>query len=335
MAQEEYSGIPCEIFSSMLRESVAAAYIYKQNYANESDFKFELYHQLALNRFNNSFLHQKAMNANTCYLHSEGKPENGNPAKADLLVCNPYQFQKFNFYVDYILEIKKIMNVNNVGIEIAKLKSYRKEYTKVYFISVDNVNDVVKKSVEDLASTGRQKVVLLYPGNLRSTEAVASNRIQYNIDEVSKIVESSIEYALNLYANGMRQFHGFYWCNYEHETNKKFTYPCEGDFICQLYHDIRNKLPSINILSEFHPGQNNHRIDLVVFPNDKSWCIPIDVKMNWDQFKRKFEKSGKEKTPEAELILERFDELGTVFPKLYPIIVVIQGENAQETNKKE
>jgi len=157
-----------------------------------------------------------------------------------------------------------------------------------------------------------------------------------DLEDIRGKVHSCIEKCLTMYGNGRQQYQGFYWCNYEHETNKKQTYPCEGDFVCQLYHALNSQLPeSVKIVSEVQPEGTRNRIDLVVSSTSGDWAIPIDVKMNWDQFKHKYDqKTGNLKTPEAELITGRYKRISGEYKSSEPITVVIQGALAQATDKK-
>jgi len=66
-------------------------------------------------------------------------------------------------------------------------------------------------------------------------------------------------------------------------------------------------------------------VDLLVRDRGGRWAIPIDIKMNWDQFKPSF-KQGKPEDPEAVIIMNRLQNLGASYPAWYAILVVIQGD---------
>ncbi len=64
---------------------------------NESDFKHELYHQLAQLTLGNVELNDMVPDTPSCRLHAETKIEPGsNSAKADLSICDPTQRIEFN-----------------------------------------------------------------------------------------------------------------------------------------------------------------------------------------------------------------------------------------------
>jgi hypothetical protein len=304
-------------------------------FRNESDFKMELFHNLAVLNYKGIGLAEKVLGHSTPLLHAEGKCENGNPAKADLIICNPSVLQGFNYEVDYIIELKHRLSRTDISKELDKIRRYSNKYKKIYIISAEHTTTSVVQYQDEIKSIGQDiEIILPDVQPNRDCEVIVDGDVDYK--NVLKVVQTCIEQCLHFYGNGRQQFHGFYWCNYEHELNKKQTYPCEGDFVCQLYHALRKALPvGVMVESEVLPVGTRNRIDIAISPGDKRWVIPIDVKMNWDQFKHKYDqKTGDLKTAEADLILGRFDAISREFQRTIPITVVIQGDLAQDTDKK-
>ena len=63
----------------------------------------------------------------------------------------------------------------------------------------------------------------------------------------------------------------------------------------------------------------------MISSSQERWCIPIDVKMNWDQFKPSY-KNGQVEKSEAQRIVDRLAGMCRSYERSYPIIVVIQGD---------
>ncbi len=337
MTSPNDKSIPFDIMHPIILKSLSYTYGAKEGvFRNESDFKMELFHQLAKVKYEDIYLSGKVQETNTCYLHSEGKCENGNPSKADLLICNPFKFQKFNYQVDYIIELKHKLYLKDIETELKKISKYKKSYKCIYIISAHKTNlnmDIVNNLITDHS---QNKIIIIQPNKVEQLlEDTNENPCDFN--ETVEVVYKNINSTLELYAKGLQQYHGFYWCNYEHEENKKQTYPCEGDFVCQLYHHLRSNLPNnLHIISEVSPNKSKNRIDLAIISPKEKWCIPIDVKMNWDQFKHKYnQKTGATKTAEASLIIDRYSQISNEYKKIKPITIVIQGSLAQKSDKKE
>jgi hypothetical protein len=336
MPEKNNKSINSALMHQILLESLSSTYgERKGSFRNESDFKMELFHQLAAHRYNSISLADKSDNAKTCYLHSEGKCENGNPSKADILICNPYTFQKFNYVVDYIIELKHKLYIKDIKTEIKKISKYKNKYNCIYLISAKKTN-INFDHANELVNSIDNKIVIIQPDMVLPSKKKHDSEI-INFNDALNITYDKIDEVLASYANGLQQYHGFYWCNYEHEENKRQTYPCEGDFVCQLYHKLRTQLPSsLNILSEVTPKNTRNRIDLAIISKENKWCIPIDVKMNWDQFKHKYDQNnGSLKQAEASLISERFFKISKEYEEIRPITIVIQGDLAQKSDKKE
>lgn len=290
-------------------------------FANEFEFKHELFHQLAQPAAGEASLAQKVAGTPTCILHAEGKVVNGNPKKADLLLCDPNKQQTFNYEVEYVIELKQTLTRRLVSEEIEKLRSYGRHF-KGYYLTALNTGALGK-----LSMSGLPNYVHILD---RSTAPSAATKFYRGLpapglEKSLEIIYGAIEDTLQEYGRERRQYHSFFWCNYEHETWRGHSFPCEGDFNAHLYHRLRSRLPSgIEIRSEVRPERlAQRRIDFVLCDATKRWAVPIDVKMNWDQFKPSF-KLGLPRQSEAHVILDRMNALYRSYAQCHPMLVVIQ-----------
>ena len=297
------------------------------SFNNEAEFKHELFHQLALTKYRGIPLSQVEPGARTPRLHAEGKVENGNPAKADLLICNPAVFQGFNYKVNHIIELKKSLTKKALSDEMKKLDSYKKRTDGIWLVSLKPL----KISDEGIPKEHRATDRLIIRGGPKTkgdTATVKSFDEQTpSMSAALKIVSRCIDKCLNLYGNEKRQFQSHFWCNFEHELKRGHSYPCEGDFNASLYHSLRQDLPSsLKIRSEYSPKSlSRRRIDFLIQDPSGKWAIPIEIKMNWDQFKPKY-KNKIVVQSEANTILDRFSAIQEEVMHMSPLLVVIQGE---------
>jgi hypothetical protein len=300
---------------------------------NESDFKHELYHQLAQLTLDNVKLNEMVPHTPSCRLHAETKIEPGkNSAKADLSICDPTQGMKFNYNVLHVLELKLRLNAAGVRTEMTKLGKYANPNRDFYLISALPCKAELAELASELSPDGADVHVYAPRSSVYQASHHGETVQPVDWDQVHKIVQTNLDDVLELYGRGRTQYHGFYWCNYEQEQNKGQTYPCESDFTCQLYHRLRNVLPeNARILTEFKPGGTNNRIDLVV--TDGKTALPIEVKMNWDQFEYK-RVDGVMREREASTIVSRFLSLQSDFESVvHRKIVIIQYDLRQQTNR--
>ena len=292
-------------------------------YANEFEFKHELFHRLASLTANGIGLAQQVPRTPSCRLHAEGKVLNGYARKADLLICDPRRRQSFNYEVEYVIELKRALTARTVAEELEKFRSYGRVYKALYLIAPSPSNARAELDIEDPSS-----IHLLHPGILAPIQGsdFIGNQV-LDLDDALTIVERAIDDTLGLYGRGREQYHSFFWCNYEHETWRKHSFPSEGDFNAHLYHALRQLLPAtVEIRSEVHPpGESKLRVDFVICDGEGRWAIPIEVKMNWDQFKPAY-RNGSVKTAEASLIIHRLQAIAAAYPLARPVLVVIQGE---------
>jgi hypothetical protein len=302
---------------------------------NESDFKHELYHQLAQLTLDNVKLNDMVPGTSSCRLHAETKIEPGsNSAKADLSICDPTQHMKFNYKVLHVLELKRRLDKAGVKTEMTKLGNYANPNRDLYLISALPCKAELAELASELSPDGADVHVYAPRSSMYQAPDHDETVPPVDWDQVHRIVQASLDDVLELYGRGRTQYHGFYWCNYEQELPKRQTYPCESDFTCQLYHRLRNDLPqNARVLTEFKPGGKNKYIDLVI--TDGTTALPIEVKINWDQFEHKRD-GVKMREKEASTINSRFSLLQSDFESVvHRKVVIIQYDLRQQSNRRE
>ena len=291
-------------------------------YSNEYEVKHELFYQLSRLAVAGTSLADLVSGAPTCRLHAEGKVVNGKPQKADILICDPFKRQNFNYAVTSVIEIKQTLTSRTVALEIEKFRKYETQFDGLYLVApFGSRNLTIPTEVN-----GTPVFALRSEINLGATGRPLGTDSELDLSPALAAVELAIRQTLEQYGNGRAQFHSFFWCNYEHETSRGHSFPSEGDFNAQLYRRLREKLPSsVMIRSEVHPtNQPKRRVDFVIADHAGRWAIPVEIKMNWDQFKPKF-KDGKQAAAEATVIIERLKGVSMKFRQWRAILVVIQG----------
>ena len=245
---------------------------------NESDFKMELFHQLAAIKVDGVPLCDQVPGTPSCRLHAETKIENGsNSDKADLSNCDPNIRMEFNYHVKDAIELKKKFTKGDIKKEYDKLDAYIASDRHYYFLSAQpsafSDNDIKNRLEKTGKScTVRQPTTADFGGSFKKNQQ-ASSPTPHELDNA---ITASIVEVLELYGKHRAQFHGFFWCNYEQEQKKLQTYPCEGDFVCQLYHRLRLRLQNVIISSEVSPKKGSRlRTDLVIYSDQGA--IPKSV----------------------------------------------------------
>ncbi len=323
---------------NIINEATNQAYKFNLwEYRNEAEFKFELFHILANKKLNGTLLNEKINNTPTSFLHCEAKPQVGLRQLVDLLFCNPEGSNHpiFNYNVTDIIELKYNMNKADLKKEIAKLDNYNRKFDSVFLISATGFNFLNKGEILHRVS---EKVFLKFPDNIGKEMTFENQNDEIDPQTVYNIIIESIIITLLKYGNNRKQYKSFFWCNYEAETNRGHSFPCEGDFNAYLYNEMRLKLPKgVIIRSEFpikSPDKSNFRTDFVVTDVHNSFMIPIETKMNWDQFKL----IPQQPISEANKIIKRFELIKRTsnFKFYKPILIVIQGDwRIYTTIKKE
>ena len=331
MSTERNTFVDLDQIDFLIRRALERTYSVSSKFDNESDFKFELFHQMHGLRLNGRSLGVKWPGAPTCALHAEAKAENGNPAKADLLICDPTSPNAFNYATEMIIELKETLNASALRTELEKFTTYSdRTIRRLYLIPANRTtlthhqkSGILKeyrRSSRWLTILDRSSV-----GTRRARKARDSGGNRPLVDSVTDCIRRT----LNLYGKNRKQYQGFFWCNYEHETNKGWTFPVEGDFNAQLYHLLRSKLPGADIRTEYRPSSAvRSRADFFIDDSDES--VGIEVKMNWDQFKHQ----PRKKKQEADAILEKFDGMSHHRAGHSNLLVVIQGEDGHKSKNK-
>ena len=320
---------------ALVRQALAATYAGRDRFNSESDFKFELYHQLYGLELNGCRLGAKLPGFQTCPLHAEAKPENGNTSKADLLICNPTKENPFNYRAEVVIELKKDLGEKEIGVELKKLQGYTDGSLRRLYVIPANRNKLSKvektKILSEYKKEAKRLVILDRSAIAEAVSSAQSVSTTFPKLSLLDITTQCIRDTLNLYGKYRRQYHGFFWCNYEHGQGNGWTFPVEGDFNGQLYHRLRTRLPQkACIQTEYSPVS---RLKADFFIKSRTESVGIEVKMNWDQFKPKF-KDGVETKKEARLILDKFDAMNAVNGNHSNILVVIQGEEAYQPKNK-
>ena len=314
----------------LLRRALSLTYATRDTFGNESDFKLELFHNLHGLRLSGFELGSKLPGHPTCLIHAEARAVNGNPRKADILVCNPSAPKPmFNYKTEVVIELKETLNADGFRKEVEKFKSYGDDGIHRLYVIPANRNTLTYDQetsirVEHELTEGS---VLVYDRSLiPRLRRKREDRDCPGLPLV-KPVSACIEEALRIYGENRQQYHGFFWCNYEHEQSKGWTFPAEGDFNAQLYHLLRTRLPNRTMIhTEYKLARN--RSDIFITRSGES--IAVEVKMNWDQFRLQPNK----KQQEVASILQKFDHLGAGQASHTNILVVIQGEDGHRTNNK-
>jgi len=313
-------------YSKLIGSSISEAYAFANwQYANEAEFKHELFHCLARKTVGGTCLSDSADGQISPRLHAETKIENGNPKKADLIICEPSEPTSggFNYRVLHVLELKQRLTGRAIRGEIEKIDTYRGNYDGIWLISAEPARLATSDIPKSHPATPNFYVRL--PDHTQ--QIVSEEGASISLNDAVIGVHQCIDECLALYIANKRQFQSFYWCNYEHELERGHSYPCEGDFNAQLYHRLRMYFPKgVEIRSEYSPiSLPQRRVDLVVRATNDAWAIPIEVKMNWDQFKPKYKQKVLQRS-EANTILDRFTAMSDEVATAVPILVVIQGE---------
>ena len=331
MSTEGQSFVDLDKFHSLMRRALGRTYAVNRRFDNESDFKFELFHQLHQMKLNGRSLGVKWPGSPTCAMHAEAKAENGNPSKADILICNPTRPNGFNYMTEVIIELKDTLNVRALRTELEKFATYTvRSIRRLYLIPANKTTLTDPQKSDILAEYCRssRSLTILDRSSVesrRARKARDSGDSRPLADHVSECVRQT----LNLYGKNRKQYHGFFWCNYEHETNKGWTFPVEGDFNAQLYHRLRTNLPAAEIRTEYRPSSAvRSRVDFFISNSGES--VGLEVKMNWDQFRFQ----PRKKKQETDAIMEKFDAMKHDHGSHSNLLVVIQGEDGHKSNNK-
>jgi hypothetical protein len=238
--------------------------------------------------------------------------------------------------VDHVIELKVSLTTKALNDELQKLDTYQNRTKSVWLVSLNPLRLPEERIPTKHRITDDLQVIGSKPKPQSDrTEVAATEHNALSLTDVRHTISKCIDDCLFLYGDGKKQFQSYFWCNFEHEQERRHSFPCEGDFNAHLYHRLRTELPdALRIHSEYTPGSiSRRRIDFLVRAPNEGWSIPIEVKMNWDQFKPKY-KNRKLIRSEALTILDRFAAVRDEEEIVSPILVVIQREWRRETKMR-
>lgn len=330
---------------TLLKNAVSECFSLTERFANETIFKYELYHQLAKRKICGVGLVEKLEDSNTCILHAEAKAFNGQTCylkkrgierhkKADLLLCNPrdrnsscQEFGQYNYKPEVIIELKKKYVASEARKLIMDYEKYLKyfSFTGRFYLIYANKCRVDKNYIRSL------EIEFQLPVEVKIISRDDFGKYTYSPDNQSISVTGEeelfgcMEKALKLHGNSWDQTkQAFYWrnCQQEGELKKKHTFPCEGDFNSQLYHQLRKRSKFGSIQAEYNIQQG--RVDLVVRTRSKKFFV--EIKMNWNQFRKGCEPPTK--IANKFLLIEQKYK-GKPIEK---IVLVIQGNPHRKSN---
>lgn len=318
-------------FDNKFKQALAQTYSYSPTFANESDFKHEFFHQLHEMEINGHKLGSKLHGLSTCMLHAEAKPINGLKGKGsytDLLICNPAIQREYNYKTEIAIELKKSLNSNELKTEIDKFSKYNSSVRRLYIASA-NEPRVNRENIKRIIS--KEKVpgttILVFDRNLILHKYALQSRQRIKAKTaLSESVAKCIRETLRLYGDNLGDpYHSFFWRNYEHENSRNWTFPCEGDFVAQLYHRLRVAFGhSADISTEYHPlSAPNRMVDIFVQGSDET--VGIEVKINYDNLYR---------GDEISILSQKFDAMNNDNANHSNFLVVIQGMDAHRGDHK-
>ena len=317
-------------FDKVLKEALAQTYAYRAEYDNESDFKHELFHQLHALEINGHRLGDKLHGHKTSILHAEARPKAGLNQKADILICDPTIQQDYNYKSEFVIELKKSLNTKDLNTEIDKFAKYSSSVRKLYIASANKprIDDAsIKRTIAERKAPGAS-VEVLDRSSIQYTPARQTHRRSKAKTSLSERTAKCIRDTLILYGKNRKDIrHSFFWRNYEYHEGD-WTFPCEGDFVAQLYHKLRVALgASAVIRTEYRPpsAPPRERVDLFVLRDDET--VGTEVKMNYDNI-------CKYKRDDTPKLSRKFSAMSNGNLNHSNFLVVIQGEHAYAKDNK-
>jgi hypothetical protein len=299
------------------------------DFANESEFKHELFYRLHNRRLVGQPMGVQSPGSATSMLHSEARVQESSASKADILICDPGIQETFNYKAVFVVEAKVRVTLSELNKELEKFSRYAPPPIALYLVS-QLPPTVSHQQAAELAS--RFGISKQWGGVIGPRDVKADSPKAHGKDFSHPRFVSALNEALVLYGNSRRQFQGFYWCNYQHELAKGWTFPCEGDFNAQLYTRLRTTFgPHAVARTEFQPGSSRKRVDFLIQSARAS--LAVEIKMNWDQFKPKYKK-GVLLASEAETITAKMRGLAGLTERHRNALVVIQGIDGHKSNHK-
>ena len=246
-------------FDQALKHALKLIYSETPHFASEAEFKYELFHRLHGIEVGGYKLGAKRPGLQTCMLHVEANAVNGlqgQSRRADLVLCDPTDKDKFNYKVKVAIELKKSLTSTDLHDELEKFRGYKNRVPKLYVISANQPRIDREKAIRvaNVNRSSRTRIDVLDRDSIlrkqgrstiRRAKAKAARRL-------AERVMGCIKGTLELYGkNSKDPYHSFFWRNYEHEEVKGWTFPCEADFTAQLYHRLRSRIPQCEVTPEY------------------------------------------------------------------------------------
>lgn len=326
-------------FEKVLKQALERTCSFSPEFANESDFKHELFHQLHGLEINGYKLGDRLPSAKTCMLHSEADPIVGaswvksrQKPKADILICNPVIEQKYNYKTEIVIELKTSLNSQKLNTEINKFAGYRGTVRKLYIASA-NQPIISRANAKRIASEHTPPGTSIEVFDRSSTTHISSPQARRRSSAktaLSERVAKCIKNTLHLYGDDLTdKFHNFFWRNYisQDELNRRWTFPSEKDFVAHLYHRLRVTFgKGTDVNTEYStPSAHNKYVDVFVRRGDET--VGIEVKMNYNP-------SNCSKPAVIKALSQKFDAMSKDNPNHTNLLVVIQGQDGYDGNAK-
>ncbi len=309
----------------VITQALANTYAQSRWYYKESDFQFELYHQLHSMKLNGTRLGERKTGTSTCMLHFEARAENGNGSTADLLICDPTSKMPLNYRPEVAIELKLELNRTKLEEEFEKFSRYRKGLIRRLYVIDDraySINEWNENAVRAKYRDIETRVHLLN----RSPKLPAptlQGREPRNRPWLKKQVAACIKSTLRLYGEGSHQYNGFFWRNDESRLGTSRPLPALEDFYAQLYHRLRCRLPkTARVRTNYRSASS-----LVDFEALTSWSsVGIEIKRSWDEFS----------LVQVKEVVDKFRRIRKGKRRHTNFLVVIQGECGftSEKNKR-
>lgn len=312
-------------FDKVLKQALAQTYAYRAEFANESDFKHELFHQLHGMEINGCKLGDRLPGYKTCMLHAEARPKVGVNRRADLLVCNPTVNGVFNYKVEVVMELKLALDADKLDEVLDRFSKYNDGIRKLYIASGNNPK-IDRTSAKRIASKHMPpgtSVEVLDRSSVPYTSAPQSRRRSKARIPLSERVANCVTTTLNLYGKNRKDIHrSFFWRNYEPLNEGNWTFPSEGDFTAQFYHRLRIRLGQSTIVRTNYCTPSAHRKTVDLFVKGTSETVGIEITMNYDNFYQR-----------KEALSQKFDAMNRDNTNHANLLVVVQGEYAHSISR--
>ena len=323
-------------FDKVLKQALTRAYSEYTSFESESEFKYELFHQLYALKVGGHRLGAKLPGHRTCMLHVEANAVNGlrgQSRRADLVLCDPRKKDGFNYQVKVVVELKKSLNSSELDSELKKFAGYNNKIPRLYIVSanpsrIDRGTTMRVVSGHSSAKTRinvLDRTAVLGQPNKTATRKAKGKTVISLVEHVTGCIKTTLE----LYGKHSQDpYHSFFWRNYEYETEKGWTFPSEGDFVAQLYHRLRLKLGRGTQVRPEYGTKSLPRSKVDMFVQNERESVGVEVKLNYDNFK------GKGENAETFKLSRKFNAMSRDHKGHVNILVVIQGQHAHKGNNK-